>query len=254
MALCPRRLPRLIMASFPSYAVEPLPHVPVPERIVAFCYGRLLPTAWDFSFFAEFFRFFYTLSFLEISGRGEIRVRAAPRARTRVQRFLRGATRRGILGQRGLASGNRACRAQGQRIFRVVAGRLTQSVTQHEGRVRLRGASGPSRKVGQFPCCRRRRGKCFARSLLRETVGRRKVCWSASRLCREVVRCGRPPFASHVSLFDRLKGAGEAAGVTVHRSADYVSGTRPCADRTNRELSQIAGNRHTACAGYSPGL
>ena len=78
--------------------------------------------------------------------------------------------------KRVLASAKRAGRGEGQVVFRVVAGRFTQSVTQHEGRVRFRGARGPLRKVGQFPCCRRRRGKCFARSLLRETVGRRKVC------------------------------------------------------------------------------
>jgi hypothetical protein len=59
-------------------------------------------------------------------------------------------------------------------VFHVVAGRLTQSVTQSEGRVRF----SLIRKMGQFPRCRRRRGKCFARSRLGETVGRWKVCWS----------------------------------------------------------------------------
>ena len=38
-----------------------------------------------------------------------------------------------------------------------------------------------------------------------------------------MVRCGQPPSVSHVSLFDRLKSAEEAAGVTVHGPVDAAS-------------------------------
>jgi hypothetical protein len=96
---------------------------------------------------------------------------------------------------RVLASAKRACRREGQVVFHVVAGRLTQSVHSGKGQsdsrlgvaVQLppqlsgeggRDARAPGRRGSERSSrCRRRRGKCFARSVLRETVGRWKVCW-----------------------------------------------------------------------------
>jgi hypothetical protein len=83
-------------------------------------------------------------------------------------------------------------------VFHVVAGRFTQSVHSGEGRSnsRLRGGSTTATPtlrgrrarrprsgeagIGTVPALPTTKEQSFARSVLRETVGRWKVCWPSS--------------------------------------------------------------------------
>ena len=125
-------------------------------------------------FLSRVFSIFHTPLFLETTNKGICSLmRTTSASRRKGAGFGCGGGRRGVWKAAGTRVWKRAKPLRGADDLARGCGPIDPVRAQHEGRV----AFSLIRRMGPFPCCRRRRGKCFARSVLRETVGRRKVCW-----------------------------------------------------------------------------